>query len=1209
MKRLILILTWVFVSLWAMSQTADLLPLGKDYSVSVEKLNTAGFRLNLSFDTLKVVTLEDYLAVDLKGTTRYGSVGNPSLPVFRRPFVIPECENVKVVVKSYSVSEFDLSQYGKKLMPQQPPRRKDDTSLNVIYNKDVYETDAFVGKSVAWFSRVGFMRGVEVGELNLAPMSYNPVTNTLRVYNDIVVDVVFKSAGSYFDANACSPYFAPLYSTMLNRDVLDSYSDLYHVPVRMLVVAHEDFTQVLQPWIEWKTQKGFYLDVNYVGDDVTTDDIARYVHARYSEGLANGNAPSFLVLVGDVDRVPASAVGESSDEQTDLYYASVDGDYMPEMHCSRMSAETTSELLSIVEKTLMYEKYTMPDPSYLDNVLLIAGQDDYWNPCIAQPTINYATQNYFNAEHGFQNVYAYLDSYDGCYSHLTEGVGYAHYTAHGGENCWAGPSLSCSDVANLMNAGKYFLGIGNCCLSGKFGYTEPCLGEALIRDSKGGAFAYIGSSPVTYWYEDYYWAIGATNVFNETPTLAQTQTGTLDLMFNDDIFNTVSSIMYGGNLAVTNAFNEGYTGSPQYYWEAYNVLGDGSIMPYLSVPAANVVSHDSVLINGGGSFTVEANPGSYVALTDGLTILGTELVGENGIVNVRIDATASSDSIMLVVTRQQRIPHIEKVKVVSPEGAYITVVDYSPSDARYDVSDPGIFTLSMKNIGLSDSENILPMRLRCADTRVEILDSVASCPALQSGATVEVADVFSFRVSDEVTDGCPLQFSLVVSDAAANAEYVSNFTVRILKPVLVVAGSYVVGNMVPGASVDINITASNRGGTACGNVHVALQSLTGFLSVEDSEADYGGLSVGGSADGWFGLSIASNANFGDVLPLKVILTTETLEFADTIYLLVNICDVTISELPYTEGFLSQSIPDCWTQVQQAASTAEWRIVSADDQSQYANEAGNYFAYLFNPNYDPMYTMLISPKFEFTQPQRTAYLKFRHIQKAWYGDQDKLSIYYRVSDTSQWVLLRTFGSNSNAWTNEQLTLPNLSECYRIGFSGEVRWGYGIALDDVRVEYEECTIPVISTFENTFGQLCLRWMGNADYYVLYKNGEMLVEVPNTTNSYRVDPDGGCYVVEAHCGNDVSRSDEYCVDAIADVTADSYRLYPNPATDEVCIVCPDRCVVSLFDALGSMVMTVDVDADGVRISLADLPAGVYVVQFETPDGRLVRKKLIRS
>ena len=108
MKRLVLLFTWVYISLCATSQTIDMISLDRGYSVEVDELTISGFRLNLSFDTLSVLSVGDYLTVDLKSTTRYGSVGYPSLPVFRRPFAIPACENLKVIVKSYSVTEIDL---------------------------------------------------------------------------------------------------------------------------------------------------------------------------------------------------------------------------------------------------------------------------------------------------------------------------------------------------------------------------------------------------------------------------------------------------------------------------------------------------------------------------------------------------------------------------------------------------------------------------------------------------------------------------------------------------------------------------------------------------------------------------------------------------------------------------------------------------------------------------------------------------------------------------------------------------------------------------------------------------------------------------------------------------------------------------------------------------------------------------------------------
>ena len=654
MNRIILFVMGVLFPLCVFSNNTNGIPLGSKYSVETANVSVSGFDVKFSYDSLMIFQSGEFISVGMKGTYPSGKIGGPSLLVSRKPMAIPSCGNYKVNVKNYSVQEFDLSQYGGKIAPQQHPISKSDKNPQFDYNAKAYETDAFIGdeNGLAWISSVGTMRGVQIGELCVSPMSYNPVTNILRVYNDIELEVVFEAV-DYVRTdknirNGYSPFFNSTYSSLINKDIFDSYADLYHTPVKMLVVAHEDFTTQLQPWLEWKTQKGFYLDVNYVNSSsASAANIKSWVQSHYSMGEDAGNAPVFLVLVGDIDRIPASAVGDESGQQTDLYYASVDGDYFPDMYCSRISVASPDELNIVVGKTLMYEKYTMPDPSYLGNALLIAGSDSTYNPYIGQPTINYATQNYFNAAHGYNNVYAYLDSYDGCYNNLSTGVGYAHYTAHGGETEWCGPHFTNDDIDGLTNADKYFLAIGNCCLSGKFGYSVPCYGEKMIRSQKKGAFAYIGSSPVTYWYDDYYWALGATSVFGHTPQLSETETGAFDMMFDDEQFNTVSSIMYVGNLAVTNA-----DGMAKYYWEAYNVLGDGSVMPYNSIPSANVVSHDANIVNGSGSFLVSADPGSYVAVTDGNTILGTALVGISGSVTVPLVAAATSDNVLLVVTRQ-----------------------------------------------------------------------------------------------------------------------------------------------------------------------------------------------------------------------------------------------------------------------------------------------------------------------------------------------------------------------------------------------------------------------------------------------------------------------------------------------------------------------------------------------------------------------------
>ena len=47
-----------------------------------------------------------------------------------------------------------------------------------------------------------------------------------------------------------------------------------------------------------------------------------------------------------------------------------------------------------------------------------------------------------------------------------------------------------------------------------------------------------------------------------------------------------------------------------YYWQAYHVLGDGSVMPFRVQPTQNSVSHMPTLPIGMDFFTVSAAPGS-----------------------------------------------------------------------------------------------------------------------------------------------------------------------------------------------------------------------------------------------------------------------------------------------------------------------------------------------------------------------------------------------------------------------------------------------------------------------------------------------------------------------------------------------------------------------------------------------------------------------
>ena len=697
MKKLSLLIVLAMSTLFVLVQNGRI-ELRSTSSAEITHSDFNSLRATFSYgsiESMEVATARGtFSEIAIEGTYVSGEIGTPELPATHELLAVPFGANPTINVISYSTTDYRLADYGiGTILPHQPSLRKDQNPEDVefVYNAAAYQTRSLATAPEARIEVQGTLRGIQVGSLVINPLSYNAATNTLRVFNDIEVEVNFEGADraetERMLLNTYSPYFDIVYQQMFNyRQILDVYTehpDLMAYPVHMIVITPENYISTLQPWLDWKTQKGFYINV------VTTaqaggnyNAIKTYVQNLYSQGVSQGNTPTFLILVGDVAQVP-NTTGSSTQKVTDLYYGSVDGDYFPEMFYSRMSAENTTQLTAIINKILQYEQYTMPDPSYLNNVTLIAGWDSYWTSRVGAPTINYATTYYYNTAHGFTQVNSHVNQsqYAGCYNALSTGIGFVNYTAHGDNNMWYQPQFTNSNVNQLTNTNKYFLAIGNCCLSGNFGYNgSACFGEAMIRAENKAAYSYIGSCPNTYWYEDYYFGVGATNTFGSTPNINNTSTGIYDGIWMDNTYHTVSSIVFLGNLAVCYSHTGGYqtSSNPTYYWQAYHVLGDGSIMPYRVQPTPNTVSHASTFPAGATSFQVSAQPESYVAISQNNVLKGVALVPASGTVYVPVSGVTSGQ-VRIVVTKPQRQPYIQDINVGNPQ-TYTINVSANPTE-------------------------------------------------------------------------------------------------------------------------------------------------------------------------------------------------------------------------------------------------------------------------------------------------------------------------------------------------------------------------------------------------------------------------------------------------------------------------------------------------------------------------------------------------
>ena len=728
---------------------------------------------SFSFSTIEA---QDYQSergtfswLSLPNTVIGGNEGDPQIPVVNELIAVPFGATPRIEVTGYSTTDYRLEDYGMRtLVPRQPSLRKDKRQEDVpfVYNASAYQSARnFRSEPSAVVEVVGTMRGVQLGKMTIEPVSYDPVNNTIRVFNNIEVTVHFDGANAQATEDMLvrtySPYFDGIYGTLFNgRAVRDAYSahpDLYNTPVKMLVVATSAYqsSTAFQNWLTWKKQKGIDVDIYTVTSSTASSTIRTEIQNRY-----NANHPTFLVIVGDETVVPAYKTNWSCGSSygnciNDNEYASIDSDVYHDMFMSRMSVSSTTELANLVNKILTYEKYTMSDPTYLNNSLLVAGWDATWTNRVGKPTIQYANNNYYNSAHGI-NPTVYITTGSGqtaAYNNINN-VGFMNYTAHGDIQELADPEFTNSNANSMTNNGKYLWVVANCCLSANWGNStyKPCLGETMIRAANKGAFGYIGSIPESYWYEDYYFGVGAfAYVASTVQTPSSTTTGMYDAAFDDTGFNTLNSMPYIGNVAVTYAHAAGYTSSvtDEYYWRAYQCLGDGSVMPYLNNPSANSVSHSSTINIGATSFQVNAHAGSYVAITKNNEILGVAQADASGVANVPISGLTSAGDVMIVVTRNQRQPYITTIQAVAINGPYITLDSYTPNMAL--IGQSTNLSLTLKNVGNAATSGNTTVTLT-GDSNVTIGTGTKTFSSLAVNASTTVSG-FSFTIKPTVTVG------------------------------------------------------------------------------------------------------------------------------------------------------------------------------------------------------------------------------------------------------------------------------------------------------------------------------------------------------------------------------------------------------------------------------------------------------------------------
>lgn len=166
------------------------------------------------------------------------------------------------------------------------------------------------------------------------------------------------------------------------------------------------------------------------------------------------------------------------------------------------------------------------------------------------------------------------------------------------------------------------------------------------------------------------------------------------------------------------------------------------------------------------------------------------------------------------------------------------------------------------------------------------------------------------------------------------------------------------------------------------------------------------------------------------------------------------CDV-ITQFPFEEGFEEGQIPSCWTQ-EYAKDSVDWLFgIAGVDNSEApvaAAHEGQYNA-LFKANtYDGWATKLVTPQMDLSA-LRNPVLRFSYALPVWVADQDQFKVYVKNAATADWKEILYVAGDIAQWKDTTLALPDPSSEYFVAFEGISYFGYGVAIDAIRVEEGE------------------------------------------------------------------------------------------------------------------------------------------------------------
>lgn len=1134
--------------------------------------------------------------------------GWAELPFISSSIQISNDKNVSIDIDNQQFTDIQLDF---PLLPSRGVIYRNEDPTTIPYVIDPASViDGFYPKATATADEPYILRDVRGTNVKVFPFQYNAKQNTLRVYSQVIVNVNDDASSVVNPLNNSNETIIRGMDAMY-RSIFVNYADYTKEDLPLgeygdvLVICTERDEVAIQPFIDWKKEKGFavYKEVVDVGTNVKT-----LIQNSYD------NNPNILYvqLVGDWADIKCDLGGGANAPMDPMLGCVVGTDNYPEIAIGRFSGSSPAHITIQVDKAIKYEKLPEVGGAWYSQSLAVAsdegdgpggGDDEEMDKTHTQ--IIYDNKlNPFSYDQGY-TAYAPGANTGQVFTAVNDGVSIANYCGHGSNTTWVTTGFSNGDVANLTNGDKLPFIFSVACVNGAF-HSGECFGEAWLKKENGGAVMTLMATINQPWTppmrgQDYFNDIltGGYTGYDGSPQNSGTNT--------DEGRTFIGSIVINGlNLM----YAEASQGQDLETIQTWTTFGDCSLQPRTIAPAELSLSTDVVIsgIDFTATVTSDGNPvkGAMIGLSQAdQDLFYSAISDENGEFTIPHELIPGDAKLVVTSFNTQTI--YSDIEIIAPPGVYLVIEDFemNTTDGMVYYNSQADMDLTFKNLGSDAATNVSVTLTSEADEYCTLLTAeTVNIGDIAADETITVEGAFQFEIADDVPDQHTVNLEFDI-DGTAKEVWQDNVAFKINAPALAIEfveiddtnGGDGNGRLDAGETATIKLNGLNIGHAESQDATITLNSSSEYITITNTSVDLGTLvAATGSVSAEFEVVVGDDAPVGVLANFSSDIVAGNYNQNFSLMLTIGL----VIEDWETGDFSKYD----W----QFAGNAEWEIIEGADV------------------YDGTY----SAKTMATADSQSASLTL----DVSVSTESPVSFFYKVSSESGYDKLKFYidgaeqadWSGEVAWTFAEFTVATGDHTLQWTYSKDVNTTGGSDcawIDNIVLPGAAGGAPLFADFYADDQEICQGQSVNfssssigtvTEYTWAFEGGEPATsneEAPvvlySTPGTYEVS----LTISDGTSENTMTKESFITVDNCTGVNEASIlnlQVYPNPNNGVFTLQVNQNASIEIISALGNSVYANEFIGKQ-TIDLAAHAEGIYFVKVETENNSVVKKIVVRK